>query len=299
MPAREPIMMAACAPRSIRIGGPSTYPATKRMLAGRLREPKQIALHVKRFCAHHVGMLRRAGAAGADVAVIPEDSLRLVPMVAAQWRTVRCRDAVRDAYDHYLAEVGAVCREYDMFVVGGVITTRRRRYYNTAVMLDPARRPTASYAKTHLPAHEPLCLTPGRELPVFDTPLGRVGMLICWDIVFPEPFSVLALKGAQIIFEPTFGHWRESDDMTARSRVFDWRVPLVVSMWGGCAGIIGADGEYLARTGRVGDSMAVAPVDLHAKQAWTKFTDTRIQKPRDRRPDLYGELVKRSRRRRR
>lgn len=299
MAGRKPITVAACAPRSIRIGSPATYPATKCMLAGQQRDPKQIAAHITRFCAHQVGMLRRAGAAGADVAVIPEDCLRLVPMVAAQGPTLRCRDAVRDAYDHYLAEVGAVCREHDMFVVGGVITTRRRRYYNTAVMLDPTGKVIASYDKTHLPVDEALCLTPGNDLPVFDTPLGRVGMLICWDIVFPEPFAVLALKGAQIIFEPTFGHWREADDMTARSRAVDWHVPLVVSMWGGCAGIIDADGEYLARTGRVGDSIAIAPVDVHAKQAWTKFTDARVQKPRDRRPDLYATLIHQAKRRRR
>ena len=89
-------------------------------------------------------------------------------------------------------------------------------------------------------------VTPGKggsthlDLPVFDTYLGRVGMLICWDIVFPEPFAVLARKGADIIFEPTYGHWSEGDDVTARSRAQDWAVPLVVGMWNGCGVIIDA-----------------------------------------------------------
>jgi len=198
---------------------------------------------------------------------------------------------VEDAFARYCERIGEVCREHGMFVVGGTLTHRRGRYYNTAVMQDPEGRVIASYDKTHLPPAEARCIAPGADLPVFDTPIGKIGLLICWDIVFPEPFAVLALKGAQIVFQPTFGHWHESDDVTARSRAMDWSVPVAVSMWGGCACIIDAAGNFAARTGRVGDSIALAPLDLAASRKWLFFKDTRREKPLMRRTELYRVLA--------
>lgn len=51
------------------------------------------------------------------------------------------------------------------------------------------------------------------EHPVFDTPLGKVGMLICWDLAFPEAFREMIAKGAKLIIIPTF--WTLSDCSTA------------------------------------------------------------------------------------
>ena len=59
-------------------------------------------------------------------------------------------------------------------------------------------------------------------------------------------------------------------------------------MWGGCAGIVDAEGNYAARTGRVGDSLAVATLDLAAPRKWLWMKDTRKEKRLLRRPDLYG-----------
>jgi predicted amidohydrolase len=85
------------------------------------------------------------------------------------------------------------------------------RAYNTTVMLDDAGRIIATYRKLHafdvtLPDgtvyNESARIKPGSEIVVVDTPLGRLGFTICYDIRFPELFRLLALAGAQVIFAP-------------------------------------------------------------------------------------------------
>jgi predicted amidohydrolase len=74
--------------------------------------------------------------------------------------------------------------------------------FNTAVLLGPAGV-IGTYRKTHLPAGEQHAFRPGRALPVFDTPVGRIGLQICYDKCFPEPSRVLALRGADLLVMPT------------------------------------------------------------------------------------------------
>ena len=288
------LVVVACAPASYGFLPAEFDAATERMIKGLERKPAQILAHVERMLDHQARILRRAGAAGGELAVIPEDCLRLAGMIGRHRRAVFCADVVQAAADRYRERIGEVCREFRMYVVGGTMTFRRGRFYNTALMQDPTGRVIASYDKTHLPRNgEHKCVAPGGDLPVFDTPIGRIGLLICWDILFPETYAVLALKGAELILQPTFGHWDEWADITARTRAHDWSVPLVVSMWGGCACIIDQEGNFAARTGRVGDSLAVAPLQRGASRRLIYLKDARRQKPLERRPELYGALLAR------
>jgi len=290
--ARRPIIIAACAPAAHGFVAREHVAATERMVKGRERNPQRIREHVGRMLDHQARILERAGGAGANLAVIPEDSLRLAALANRQGRRPFCAGAIDEACEQYVQRIGAICRRCGMYVAGGTVTHLHGRFRNTALLQDPAGRVIAAYHKTHLPKDETRGITPGGGLPVFDTPLGKIGMLICWDIVFPEPFAVLALKGAELVIQPTFGHWDESHDVTARSRAMDWCVPLAVSMWGGCACIIDGGGSFAARTGHAPDSIAIATLDLAARRKWLWLRDVRRQKPMLRRPELYGELVR-------
>jgi N-carbamoylputrescine amidase len=73
---------------------------------------------------------------------------------------------------------------------------------NSAVLVGPGGL-LGRYRKTHLWDREKLLYEPGRDLPVFDTPVGRVGVLICYDAWFPEAARTLALRGAEIICVPS------------------------------------------------------------------------------------------------
>src|SRR4030042_1429427 len=163
------------------------------------------------------------------------------------------------------------------------------------------------YHKTHL-----ICLgvdrflTEGESLPgPVETPLGRMGMLICYDLRFPEPARVLGLAGAQAILLPTA--WPQAatlyPDHVARTRAAENGVFLVAADHVGeeCGGrylgrslIIGPDGEVLAQAGQAEETLLVADVDLsRADRKHRTFIpgEYEIDLHADRRPDLYGSIA--------
>jgi N-carbamoylputrescine amidase len=281
------VTIAACSPASYGFVDKEYEEATVRMIDGKESDPIAIRAHVDRFLDHHERMVRRAGAAGAQLAVLPEDILRLGGMIHERRGEAFCSAAVAEAYERCVERLGALCRQFRMCLAAATATVREGAYYNTAIMLDTAGKVVASYDKTHLPQLEQETYSEGTSLPVFDTPLGRIGLLICWDIVFPETYAALAMQGAELIVQPTFGHWEEADDVTARCRARDWSVPLAIGMWGGCALIVDTEGGVAARTGHVGDSLAVATLDLAAPRKWQWMKDARAEKALLRRPELY------------
>ena len=190
------VKIAACAPASYGFVAKADEEATMRMIEGRETDPAAIRAHVERHIDHHERMLRRAGVAGAQLAVLPEDILRLGMLIREHRREPFCRKAVADAYTRCVERLGSLCREFKMYVVAGTATARSGAFFNTAAMLDPKGKVIASYDKTHIPHPEEGIYEPGDSLPVFDTPIGRIGLLICWDIMFPETYGVLALEGA-------------------------------------------------------------------------------------------------------
>lgn len=80
--------------------------------------------------------------------------------------------------------------------------------HNSAVLVGPAGH-IGTYRKVHQPAEEHLYYQPGHEWPVFDTALGAIGMMICYDQSFPEAARELTLRGADILAVPNA--WSRSD----------------------------------------------------------------------------------------
>lgn len=88
-------------------------------------------------------------------------------------------------------------------IVGGLCERSEDSLYNSAVAVD-ASGVIGHYRKLHLFASEKQCFTPGDVgLPVFDSPFGRIGLCICYDLRFVEVVRVLALSGAELICVPT------------------------------------------------------------------------------------------------
>ncbi|QRF62418.1 nitrilase family protein [Variovorax sp. UC122_21] len=101
----------------------------------------------------------------------------------------------------------AIAAKHDIYIVGCIVERDEDRIYDTAVLIGP-KGYIGRYRKTHLWNNEKLWFTPGDEgFPVFDTPIGRIGLLVCWDIWFPETTRIVAQQGADIICLPTNWVW--------------------------------------------------------------------------------------------
>src|SRR5699024_4469754 len=79
-------------------------------------------------------------------------------------------------------------------------------YYNTVALINNNGTIDGIYRKTHIPwsstGWEKFYMKPGYDYPVFNTPYGKIGFMVCYDRDFPEVARTLALKGAKIIFVP-------------------------------------------------------------------------------------------------
>jgi len=103
----------------------------------------------------------------------------------------------------YLRHLHTLCRESRLFVVTGFNERDGEKLYNTAVLVGPDGV-HGKYRKMHLFMDEKDIFEPGDlGLPVFDIGACKVGMLICFDWIFPEVWRILALKGADVICHPS------------------------------------------------------------------------------------------------
>ena len=169
--------------------------------------------------------------------------------------------------------------------------------------------------KVHLPPAERFAYSPGDGFGAFDTPVGRMGMLLCYDKVFPEAARALALDGARIIACPAA--WpadrvapadRIADDrqtrhfgLMAAARAVENQVVWVsanqTGAWGavrflGHAQVVDADGVARASTG-AGPGLAVARIDVERE---TGDLRAHIDHLGDRRPAAYGATARGARR---
>jgi len=148
--------------------------------------------------------LKQAAAAGTNLVVLPELAT-----------TGYCFHSRAEAFAHAEAIPAgptvksweAFARERGIYIVGCLPELDGQRLFDTAVLIGPEGF-IGKYRKTHLWNEEKLFFTPGDlGFPVFDTRIGRIGLLVCWDIWFPETARLVAQQGADIICIPTGWVW--------------------------------------------------------------------------------------------
>jgi len=176
---------------------------------------------------------------------------------------------------------------------------------NVTFILDRRGRQAGRYAKVHLPPSEAARgWRPGESLPVFELDFGKVGVLVCYDLYFPEQARALALGGAEVLLHPTRIMNAPSErafEALCLARAAEnvcWFVsasfcpppPFEYGSWQARSFVADPVGTILAEVGRE-PGVAAATVDLDFRQRrpegylWEEFR-------RLRRPELYGALTK-------
>jgi len=135
----------------------------------------------------------------------------------------------------HIKKASALCRELGIFLVLGFLEREKDILHNTAALIDPDGEIIGKYSKTHFAQGytvNPDYYKAGDDYPVFDTPFGKVGILICYDRQNPEPARILALRGAQILFVPSYGSYTDEygwNTILMRTRAYENRFPVVFS----------------------------------------------------------------------
>lgn len=234
-------------------------------------------------------LVRDAARAGARLAVLPE--------MGTTGYCFRSRAEVAPLVEPVpgptTAFFGQLAQEYGLYIAVGLpeVDPRTGAYYNTAALLGPDGQLAGKYRKTHSFVDETRWARDGDlGIPVFDTALGRLALLVCMDLDYFETARVAAVLGADAILFLTnwLGHHR-----SWYARAAENYLPVIAAnrygeergtRFSGNSAVIGPEGENLGLLS-TGDGVVTAPLDLAAH---------RLRRGRllaQRRPDLYHDLL--------
>jgi len=245
------------------------------------------------------GLVEEAATRGARLVVLPE--LANTGYEGGERFFQMAEPAREDS--HSIGTMAEAARQHDAYVAFGFAErdqTVRDLLYNSVALLSPKGLLVGLYRKVHLFADERRWFRPGYDFPVFTTELGRLGIIVCWDVAFPEPARVLALRGADLIvlsssYEKPYA---EDWDLMCSARALDNVLPLVASNRYGPDPVLDFFGHsrILDPLGRVRDSIdedrqgvITAEIDTedairHRERYYTFF--------KDRRPDTFTDICR-------
>ncbi len=250
---------------------------------------------------------RRAAAEGVQLLVLPELASSGYVFASEEEAEASAEDP-RDG--DLVSALTAVCADSGMYCVVGLNERDGAARYNSAVVVGPGGH-LATYRKLHLFNDEQSWFQPGGELPIVQLPFGRVGVIICYDLWFPEAARALALAGADIIAVPT--NWVASfrrqvydesgycmGDIAAMATAGQNGVVVACAdrvgverdvRFLGCSVIVGPDGwPVQGPAGHEEETMLVATIDLDMVEA-TRQRTPRNHLLEDRRPGSYHAVV--------
>lgn len=245
-----------------------------------------------------IPMIRQAGLDGSDMIMFPEMfttgyELSIVgPRITELAEPVNgptitaLREAAKQAGVYVVAPI-ALCHDD----LPGVP-------FNSAVLIDREGNVAGVYDKQHLWALERFYFRGGNGTPVFQTDFGTIGIMICYDMGYPEVARMLALQGAQIVLCPSA--WCEPDhdvwDINVPARALENTVFLcAVNRYGreqdlymgGHSKVCDPRGRVVAELPDEGEGVLNVEIDL-ADVVSNRQTSPYL---RDRRPELYGKVL--------
>lgn len=153
--------------------------------------------------------MERASEDGANVIVFPEDCVTgsifgdLSKLDRGQLNKIRFQE---------------LAKKYQIDVVtGSSMEGTDEGNFNTSYYINAEGEVIGMYRKNHLYPTEYKFLSPGTEAPVFETEYGKAGIVICWDMLFPEIFQRMKAQGAQIIYCPSYWYREIAESMSSRN----------------------------------------------------------------------------------
>jgi predicted amidohydrolase len=250
--------------------------------------------------------IEEAAAQGAQVVVLPE-------LVSSGYMFTSAEEAASLAIapdDPLIGEWAAAAARHALVLAAGFCERGEDgRTYNSGALIDESGV-RAVYRKLHLWDRERLWFTPGVACPpVLDTAVGRVGLLICYDLEFPELTRTVALAGAELLLVPT--NWplmerppgerpAEVVIAMATARINHMAIACADRVgiergqpWTGGAAIVDPDGWPAAEQDWSGDGREPRALwaDLDLARARDKRFTELADAFADRRPELYGAVA--------
>jgi len=245
----------------------------------------------------------KAAAEGAQLIVFPECALTGYVFNSRE-EALPFMETIPGPATHKLAEL---CRKTGVYVVFGLLEVDGNNCYNAAALVGPQGL-VGNYRKNHLPfLGIDRFVDPGnRPFEVHRTPIGNIGMHICYDCNFPESARIMTLQGADILALPT--NWPGTRDYISKyvinTRALENKVHVIAVdrvgvergvRFAGRSKIADSWGNTIALGSARKEEIMLADVSLEQarqKHIIIKPGEFELDYIRDRRPEIYGDLTR-------
>ncbi|HEU5340110.1 nitrilase-related carbon-nitrogen hydrolase [Edaphobacter sp.] len=271
-------------------------------------EGKSLAEIKQAMIDKHVPLIRQAAAAGAQIVCLQE--IFYGPYFCAE-QTIRWYDTTEQIPNGPTTRLmQSLAKELHIAIIMPIYEVETEGvYYNTAAIIDNEGRYLGKYRKTHIPHVAPgfwekFYFRPGNlGFPVFDLGFCKIGVYICYDRHFPEGARALGLNGAEIVFNPSATVaglseylWKLEQPAHAAANGYfvgainrvGTEAPWNIGEFYGQSYFCDPRGQIIAQASRDKDEVLTTDLDLdkiaEVRKTWQFY--------RDRRPDMYEDLVK-------
>jgi len=227
--------------------------------------------------------IQAAVAAQAQIIVFPEDFVT---------GPLSGNKAYVDYERRYVKHFQQLARQYNIDLVpGSVIEGDANGWFNTSYYIDKTGAIRGRYQKVNLWLPERSYITPGNEVAVFTTDFGRVGLIICWDLMFPELFRAMVRQDVEIVICPSYWCFEDAGEgikydansevklvnALCVARAFENELILVYANAGGSLNVEGMEENLIGRSQvTVPFKGALTMLDHNSEAMFDQEVDTSI-----------------------
>ena len=258
-----------------------------------------------------LSLFEEAGSKGADIVCGPED----MQHIGSYGLNINVKDpstgkilfnSLAVPVPGQLTDlVSAIASKHSMYIIAPIYESVGEEIFNTAVIFDRQGKIIGKHRKTVLPVMETWLVSTGDEFEVYPTDFGNIAVATCLEMSYPEITTIYALKGADIVFNPTMARYNKDGEGLSTASVFVARAidnsvyvaPVVLGTEGN--GIIDFNGNVIAEALGKNNSVIIAEIDfskdrISKSEWWKTINGTENVKAmffKQRRPETFKMLI--------
>ena len=258
-----------------------------------------------------LGLFEEAGEMGADLVCGPEDMQHIgayglhIDVMDPESGKIFANALAVPVPGPLTDRSSEIAKRYNMYIIAPIYELEGDQVYNTAVVMDRNGDILGKHRKTLLPVMETWLVSVGDEFEVFETDFANIAIATCWELSYPEISTIYALKGADIIFNPTMAKDNLPGQSLGTAHMFITRArdnsvyiaPVVLGKDGN--GIIDFDGNVIAESVGEEDVVIMAEIDfsrerINSSKWWETINGTNnigAIHYKSRRPETYKMIT--------
>jgi len=257
-----------------------------------------------------LGLFENAGEMGADLVCGPEDMQNIgsyglyIDVKDPETGKILFNSLAVKVPGELTERISGIARKYSMYIIAPIYEEEGGKIFNSAILFDREGKIIGKHHKTLLPVMETWLVSTGDKYEVYQTDFCNFAVATCWEISYPEISTIYALKGADIIFNPTMAPDNKPGKSLETAPMFITRArdnsvyiaPVVLGTDGN--GIIDFEGNVVAESVGKENCVVMAEINFAKERTndskwWETINGTdniRAMMLKSRRPDIFNML---------